>query len=138
MSASLPVKRLVSLVVIVLAAVALRLYGPAELFPPLLIQYGYWAFWAAALYFLASLLMPARPQKQILVIAALVCALVEISKISHLTTLDIFRLTPVGDWILGRDFSFLNFLAYAFGLDLAWGLDALLSRPRRKSRARRR
>ncbi|HME84354.1 MAG TPA: DUF2809 domain-containing protein, partial [Roseiarcus sp.] len=49
-----------------------------------------------------------RPQNQILFIAALVCALVETSKLSHTPALDVFRLTPVGSWLLGKNFSAWN------------------------------
>lgn len=139
MAVSLPLRRLAALAVLAAGGYLLRCFGAAEKIPPLAIAYGYWALWAGALYFLVALLMPARPGRQILTIAALVCALVEVSKVSRLTALDIFRLTPVGDWLLGRAFSIWHFFSFALGLGLALGLDALLNRRRRKkSRARRR
>ncbi len=94
-------------------------------------------------YFIVALLLRERPPRQILFIAALVCALVEVSKLIHTPALDVFRLTAAGKWLLGRYFSGWDFLAYAVGLALALGLDILLAGllPKlwpKKSRARRR
>jgi hypothetical protein len=84
-------------------------------------------------------LLRSRPQNQIRFIAALVCALVEASKLSHTPALDVFRLTSVGAWLLGKSFSTWNFGAYAVGLAVAFGLDAVLAgNPFQKSRRRRR
>jgi hypothetical protein len=136
---SLPAKRLVAALVVIAGGAWLRLQGPAHKIPALYLHYGYWALWAAMVYFVVAMLLRSRPQNQILFIAALVCALVEVSKLSHTPALDVFRLTPVGAWLLGKSFSTWNFIAYGAGLAVAFGLDALLAgNPFQKSRRRRR
>jgi hypothetical protein len=99
--------------------------------------------WAAAIYFVVALLLRSRPRKQVFVVAAALCVVIEASKLSHTPALDIFRLTPVGAWVLGRLFAWSNFAAYAAGLTAALGLDALAAGGFRnpfakKSRGRRR
>lgn len=134
-----PIKRLAAALLVIAGGYWLRRYGLGHHIPAFYIKYGYLVLWAAMIYFLVALLLRSRPQRQILTIAALVCALVEVSKLSHTPALDIFRMTEAGAWLLGRIFSPWNFLAYAGGLALAWGFDALLFRVGpQKSRARRR
>jgi hypothetical protein len=136
---SLPAKRLLVALVVIAGGVYLRLHGVAHKIPAFYFHYGYLALWAATIYFVVALLLRSRPPSLILFIAALVCVLVEVSKLSHTPALDVFRLTPVGAWLLGKVFSYWNFLAYAVGLATAFGLDALLARtPSKKSRGRRR
>ena len=48
--------------------------GSAHTSPPSMSKYGCGALWAAMIYFMVALLLRSRPQKQILTIAALVCA----------------------------------------------------------------
>ncbi len=141
---SLPIKRLLAALVVIASGVLLRRYGLAHRIPAFYVHYGYLALWAAMVYFVVALLLRSRPQRQILFVTVLVCALVEVSKLSHTPALDIFRLTPVGVWVLGRIFSSWNFLAYAAGLAFAFGLDSAFTgtlpfkRPVAKSRGRRR
>jgi hypothetical protein len=132
-----PIKRLAAALLVIAGGFWLRRYGLGHHIPGFYVKYGGSMLWAAMVYFLVALLLRSRPQKQILVIAALVCALIEVSKLSHTTALDIFRMTEAGAWLLGRSFSRWNFLAFAAGLALAWGLDAFLARfGAQKSRAR--
>jgi len=135
-------RRFFALLVTIAAMIALWRYGPAHGFTPFAIRMGAGAFRAAAIYFIVALLLRDRPRRQILVVAALVCAAIELSKLTHTPALDIFRLTPVGTKLLGRLFSWLNFAAYAAGLICALVLDALLAggllHPlEKRSRARR-
>ena len=136
---SLPARRLLVALVVIGGGAYLRLRGSAHHIPASYIHYGYWALWAALVYFLVALLLRSRPQNLILLIAVLVCALVEASKLSHTPALDVFRLTQVGAWMLGKTFSYWNFAAYAAGLAVAYGIDALLAgNPFQKSGRRRR
>jgi hypothetical protein len=133
-----PIKRLAAAVLIIAGGFWLRRYGLGHHIPSLYVKYGGSMLWAAMVYFLIALLLRSRPQRQILTIAALVCALVEVSKLSHTPALEIFRMTEAGAWLLGRIFSPWNFLSLAAGLALAFGLDALLSRGgATKSRAKK-
>ncbi|MGO9944755.1 MAG: DUF2809 domain-containing protein [Rhodoblastus sp.] len=136
---SLPIKRLLAALVVIASGVLLRRYGLAHRIPAFYVHYGYLALWAAMVYFVVALLLRSRPQRQILFVTVLVCALVEVSKLSHTPALDVVRLTTVGAWLLGRSFSGWNFPAYAVGLAVAFGLDALLAGGMfQKSRGRRR
>jgi hypothetical protein len=136
---SQPVKRVIALACIIAGGIFVRGYGTAWKIPAFYAKYGGSVLWAAMIYFLVALLLRARPQKQVLFVAALVCALVEVTKLTHTPALDVFRMTRAGIWLLGTVFSGWNFLAYALGLGLALGLDALLiGGAFRKSRSRRR
>lgn len=143
-----PARRFVVLLLLIAAGIVLRRYGPAHGLSPFAIRMGAGAFWAATIYFVIALLLRARPRQQILAVAAIICVAIEFSKLSHTPALDIFRLTPVGAWALGRLFSWMNFLAYAAGLIAAFGLDAAVeglrqpfgktSRAKKTSRTQRR
>ncbi len=136
---SLPIERIIALTAVIAGGVFLRLHGRAHHIAAFTVKYGGSALWAAMIFFIVALMLRSRPQRQILVIAALVCALVEVSKLDHTPALDIFRLTPVGAWLLGRIFSLWNFLAYAVGLAFAWGVDSACDgKLFKKSRARAR
>lgn len=123
---SLPVKRVIALACVIAGGVLIRGYGRGFKIPAFYVKYGGSVLWAAMIYFLVALLLRTRPQRQVLVVAALVCALVEALKLAHTPALDVFRMTRAGIWLLGKVFSRWNFLAYAVGLALALGLDALL------------
>jgi hypothetical protein len=133
------ITRIVAVLLVIAGGFWLRRYGVHHI-PAFYVKYGYLALWAAMIYFLVALLLRSRPQKQILVLAALVCALLESSKLSHTPALEIFRMTEAGGWLPGRVFSPWNFCALAAGLALAWAIDSLLSRfgSTSKSRSRRR
>jgi hypothetical protein len=134
------IKRIVAVLLVIAGGFWLRRYGFGHHIPAFYVKFGYSALWAAMIYFLVALLLRSRSQKQILVIAALACALLEASKLSHTPALEIFRITEAGGWLPGRVFSPWNFCALAAGLALAWAIDSLLSRvgPASKSRTRRR
>ena len=104
-SSALPFRRFLALVAMVAMAIVLRRYGPAHGLSPFTVRLGAGALWAAAIYFVVALLLRSRPRKQVFIVAAVLCALIELSKLSHTPALDIFRLTPVGAWVLGRIFS---------------------------------
>jgi hypothetical protein len=143
MFSALPFRRFLTLVLLIAASVALRRYGHAQGLSPFAIRMIAAALWAAALYFVVALLLRSRPLKQIFIVAVVLCAAIELSKLSHTPALDIFRLTPVGAWVLGRIFAWIHFAAYGAGLVGAFGIDFLFANGvrnpfRTKSRGRRR
>ena len=99
---ALPFRRFLALVAMIALAIVLRRYGPAHGLSPFMVRLGAGALWAAAIYFVVALLLRSRPRKQVFIVAAALCALIELSKLSHTPALDIFRLTPVGAWVLGK------------------------------------
>ena len=138
-----PIKRLAAVLLVIAALFWLRRYGLGQHIPAFYVKYGGSALWASMVYFLIALLMPSRAPKQILFIAGLICALVEILRLYHTPALDVVRLTLVGQILFGRIFSFADFIAYAVGLALAFGLDLaaaqkfFLRRAKKSSRRRR-
>lgn len=123
MRLSLPLRRLVALALVIAGGVFLRAYGHRHGVPLFWVKYGGSALWAAMYFFVFALLLRARPREQALYVAALACALIECLKLVHNPALDVFRMTSVGAWTLGRVFSGWNFLAYGAGLAGAYALD---------------
>jgi len=139
MTISFPLRRVLALALIIAAGVALRAYGHRYGVPAFWVKYGGSALWAAMYFFFFALLLRSRPREQVLYVAVLVCALIEFLKLVHTPALDVFRLTTVGMWTLGKVFSAWNFLAYGAGVAGAYGLDRLLGfAPAKKSGRRRR
>ena len=138
-----PLTRLLIAAALIAAGLGLRFYGHHAGVSAFVVKYGGSALWASMVYFLIALLMPSRAPKQILFIAGLICALVEILRLYHTPALDVVRLTVVGQILFGRIFSFADFIAYAVGLALAFGLDLaaaqkfFLRRAKKSSRRRR-
>jgi hypothetical protein len=124
-SSALPFRRFLALLAMIAMNIVLRRYGQAHGLSPFMVRLGAGALWAAAIYFVVALLLRSRPRKQVFIVAAALCALIELSKLSHTPALDILRLTPVGAGVLGRIFAWTNFAAYAAGLIGALGLDGL-------------
>ena len=136
-----PLTRLLIAAALIAAGLGLRFYGHHAGLSAFVVKYGGSVFWASMVYFLIALLMPSRAPRQILFIAGLICALVEVLRLYHTPALDVFRLTLAGQLLLGRIFSFADFAAYAVGLALAFGLDLAAAGqfwPRRAKKSGRR
>jgi fatty acid desaturase len=63
---------------------------------PFLFKYGGSALWAIAVYWLIAAILPRRAPIQIAVLAAILAAALEFSRLCHLPALDAFRLTLPG------------------------------------------
>jgi hypothetical protein len=91
--------------------------------PPFAFKYGGSALWAIAVYWLIAALLPRRSPWLIALIAALIAALLEFSRLYHRPALDTFRLTLSGKLLLGRFFSLHNIAAYWLAILAACLLD---------------
>lgn len=82
-------------------------------------KYGGSVLWAVALYWLMVVLFPRLSSPAVTVLALLVAAALEFSRLVHVfPALDAFRLTLPGRLLLGRFFSFRNIAAYWFAIAL--------------------
>jgi hypothetical protein len=91
-------------------------------------KYGGSVLWAIALYWLIALGFPRYSSAGLAMSAAVVAAVLEFSRLWHVATLDLFRLTLAGRLLLGRYFSLKNIVAYWVGIALAAAVDEWLMR----------
>jgi len=91
--------------------------------PPFLHKYGGSVLWAAMVYWLVAMLLPRMTPAKVAVLAAILAAAVEFSRLFHVPALDAFRLTLAGKLILGRFFSLWNIAAYWVAIAVAAGAD---------------
>jgi len=89
--------------VTILLGLALRLI-PVGL-PPSLVKYGGSVLWAAMVYLLFAAAMPRRKPFIVALLACLIAAIVEFTRLYHAPALDAFRLTLAGKLLLGRVFN---------------------------------
>jgi hypothetical protein len=92
--------------------------------PPFLYKYGGSVLWAAMVYWLIAALLPRVATAKVALVAALVAAVVEFSRLIHTPALDAFRITLAGKLILGRFFSLRDIVAYWLAIILAAVIDA--------------
>lgn len=118
-STSLRMRRLGIALGIIACGLALRLGGYEIGLPYLLVKYGGSTLWGAMVFFLVATILPRQPIGRLAVLAFVIAALTEFSRLYHTPWLDEFRLTLAGALLLGRIFSWLNILAYALGIALA-------------------
>ncbi len=86
------------------------------------------ALWAAMLFWWVSALFP---RARVLVRATAVfamCAGVEASQLYHTPALDAFRMTTIGQLVIGSGFDWRDFAAYAAGDVVAAAIDRALLR----------
>ncbi|WP_263358246.1 ribosomal maturation YjgA family protein [Acidicapsa ligni] len=81
-------------------------------FPFLIVRYGGSVLWATMLYLLFATIQPKRTPLTLAILASILAALVELSRLYHSPGLDAFRLTLAGALLLGRVFTPWHFLAY--------------------------
>lgn len=120
---SLRMRRLATAVGIIACGVTLRLGGYEIGLPYFLVKYGGSTLWGAMVFFLAATLLPRQPIGRLAVLAFVIAALTEFSRLYHTPWLDAFRLTLAGALLLGRIFSWYNILAYGLGIALAAWLE---------------
>jgi hypothetical protein len=108
-----------SLCIVVMIVVAFTLRWPALGLPWSVGKFGGATLWAAMVYFLAALLLPAVRQGFVYGFAVVVALGVEFSQLVHIDWLDAFRRTPAGALLIGRYFSWGDVAAYFGGVTAA-------------------
>jgi len=95
-----------------------------------IIKWGGSALWAAMVYLLLAAALPRRSPWIVALIAAIVAAAIELSRLFHAPALDAFRLTPAGILLLGRVFDPWHFAVYWSTIALTALADANILRPK--------
>jgi hypothetical protein len=110
---------------IVIAGLALRKYGPGLGLPIPLVKYGGSILWGTMVFCFVAIAASSRSQRSLGLISISIAVCVELFRLAHAPWLDAFRLTTAGALLLGRVFSPWNMLAYGVGIILAMLLDRL-------------
>lgn len=118
-STSLRIRRLGIALAIIACGLGLRLGGYEIGLPYFLVKYGGSTLWGAMVFFLIAMLLPRQPLGRLAILAIVIAALTEFSRLYHTPWLDEFRLTLAGALLLGRIFSWWNIVAYGLGIALA-------------------
>lgn len=109
---------------IIACGVALRLGGYEIGLPYFLVKYGGSTLWGAMVFFIIAMLLPRQPIGRLTLLALVIAALTELTRLYHTAWLDEFRLTLAGALLLGRIFSWWNIVAYGLGIALAAFIEA--------------
>ncbi len=123
-SLSLRIRRLGIALAIIACGLGLRLGGYEIGLPYFLVKYGGSTLWGGMVFFLIAMLLPRQPIARLALLALVVAALTEFSRLYHTPWLDEFRLTLAGALLLGRIFSWWNIVAYGLGIALATFFEA--------------
>ena len=122
------------LLLLLLTIVAGLLWRMAPLhLPPFWFKYGGSCLWAVAVYLLLTAIPPSRSPAVVALAAALLAAIVELSRLWHTPATDAFRLTLAGRLLLGRIFSGRNIAAYWLAIAAAWLADRYAVAGRKRS-----
>lgn len=113
---------------IVAAGLVLRL-APLGL-PAGVVKWAGSVLWAVMVYLLLAAMLPRLGSSRIALIAGLVAALVELSRLYHAPGLDAFRHSLAGALLLGRVFSPWHFVVYWAAIVCAALVDAVFLRRR--------
>jgi uncharacterized protein DUF2809 len=117
--------RAILALLVIACGLSLRWYGFPLGLPAFVVKYGGSLLWATMVFLLAGVLLPQLTRRQLAVIAIMIAAAVEFSRLVHTPWLDAFRLTAAGALLLGRIFSLWNLAAYAVGIAFGVWIDRL-------------
>lgn len=115
--------RILLIVLVIIAGLALRRYGPGAGLPWAVTKYGGSLLWGTMVLLLVALLAGGQMRWPLVAAAGLIALAVELFRLVHTPWLDSFRLTTTGALLLGRVFSLWNLLAYAAGIAVGIALD---------------
>ena len=133
-----PLVTIALLAAIIASGLLLRRFGPSAGLPFVVVKYGGSLLWGAMVYVGLTVAASRRPAAPLAMIAGLIAACVEFSRLYHPSWLDAFRLTIPGALLLGRVFSPWNLVAYGVGILLGCLADLAARRSYLASRRRSR
>jgi len=116
------------LAAIIASGLLLRRFGPSAGLPFAVVKYGGSLLWGTMVYVALTLVARHRSATLLAILAALIAASVEFSRLYHTPSLDAFRLTTAGALLLGRVFSPWNLVAYGLGILLGCCADLIARR----------
>jgi hypothetical protein len=111
------------------AAGDLALRRATFILPWYVFQYGSSMLWAVAVYGVIGLLLPRRRPGGLAVAAALVAAVIELSRLVHTPAFDALRMTFTGRFLLGRFFDPLDLLACWLAIAVTALFDRFILQP---------
>ncbi|NUS19244.1 MAG: DUF2809 domain-containing protein [Mesorhizobium sp.] len=117
--------RAVLALIVIACGLSLRWYGFPLGLPAFVVKYAGSLLWATMVFLLVGVFLPHLTRRQLAVIAMMIAAAVQFSRLVHTPWLDAFRLTAAGALLLGRIFSLWNLLAYAVGIAFGVWIDRL-------------
>ena len=91
--------------------------------PPFWFKYGGSALWAVMIYWIGAALLPRWRSIRVAFAACAVAAVVELSRLYHVPSIDAFRVTLAGKLLLGRFFSVWDILTYWLAIGAVAFLD---------------
>ena len=118
---------------VVVAGLALRLYGYAVGLPFLVVKYGGSILWGSMVYLVVASVAPFRNMRLSIGLALAIAVIVELIRLVHFPVLDEFRATTAGALLLGRVFSLWNIACYLAGIALAALIVAIVAKRREPS-----
>jgi hypothetical protein len=128
MTYSSRLRRLLAMVLVILAGLSLRRFGYDLGLSFFVVKYGGSVLWGAMVFFLVAFVLGFHSLLMAGGLALVIAVSVEFSRLFHTPELDAFRLTLAGKLLLGRVFSLWNILAYAIGIGLGVAVEICLSR----------
>jgi hypothetical protein len=114
-------------ILLIPAGIAWRM-APLHL-PQFLFKYGGSVLWAAMVFWIVAALLPRQTPAKAALLAGLIAAAVELSRLHHAPMLDAFRLTLAGKLILGRVFAVSDIAAYWLAIAVAAAIDSRCLHP---------
>lgn len=112
-------RRLLAVILVITSGLALRRFGYDLGLSFLVVKYGGSIFWGAMVFLLVAFMSGSRRTVLPVLLALVVAAALEFTRLYHTPELDAFRLTLAGKLLLGRVFSLWNILSYAIGIGVA-------------------
>ena len=114
---------ILSLFVIIPLGLATRKFP--KFFPEFIAEYGGDTLYASMVYFLISVLLPAKNYWWRISFSIAFCFIIEISQLLHPHWLELIRQTIFGKLVLGAGFLWSDLICFLIGVLLAFGLDAV-------------
>lgn len=112
---------LIAMIIVMLLGLASRSY--AERLPTFWADHAGDALWAAMVYLLIRMLLPAYRTWTCALAALLFSFGIEFSQLYRVEWLDALRSTTLGALVLGRGFLAVDLIRYAVGIVVGWSMD---------------
>lgn len=123
-------RTLYALLIVVTIAAGLATRSTLFYMPPIFGKYPGDCLWAAMIFWGVGMIFPALSTTRTAGLALLICFVVETIKLLPWDWLSSIRHTTLGHLMLGRAFTWQNYIAYSVGVILASLGDALIARRR--------
>lgn len=113
------------------AGLASRWYG--KYLPALVAEYGGDVLAASCIFFGVRFLLIQKPLWQVVLWAYLICITIETAQLYRAPWIVKFRAIPIVEIFLGQGFLWSDWICYAVGVLMGWGIAATVDRRSRKA-----